>query len=56
MIEFIKHQEMVLALLLRGNHISDDVKDGIKFITPDNFSQQIGYMKRDSGHYTSSYS
>ena len=46
MIERIYHGDICLALILRSNFSSE----GIEFFTPDNFSQQLGYMKRDSGY------
>ena len=38
--------EILLALILR----TEFNKDGINFFTPDNFSQQLGYMKRPTGY------
>lgn len=46
MIERIEHQEVLLALILRSSYSHD----GIKFLTPSNFSQQLGYMKRPAGY------
>lgn len=46
MIDRIKHQDKELALIIRSNFKSQ----GIEFFTPDNYSQQIGYMNRPSGH------
>ena len=37
---------VTLALILR----TEFKQDGIKFFTPDNFSQQLGYMKRSNGY------
>lgn len=42
----IEHQGQVLALLLRAEFN----KSGIHFLTPGNFSQQLGYMKRPEGY------
>lgn len=42
MIENIVHNDKVLAMIIRHSF----QKDGIHFITPDNFSQQLAYMKR----------
>lgn len=42
MIEHIKHKEQILALILRNNYHSE----GIEFFTPDDFTQQLGYMNR----------
>ncbi len=45
-IETIKHNEEILAIVLRSNYTST----GIKFFTPNNFSQQLGYMNRSAGY------
>lgn len=42
MIERIYHQEKILAIILRDNYQSE----GIEFFTPDDFTQQLGYMNR----------
>src|SRR6185437_313547 len=46
MIETIKHESLVLAIILRRPF----KRDGIEFLTPSNFSQQLGYMKRPPGY------
>jgi mannose-6-phosphate isomerase-like protein (cupin superfamily) len=46
MIEKICHYNQTLAVLLRTNHHAD----GIAFFTPDDFSQQLGYMNRPQGY------
>lgn len=46
MIEKIIHQGYTLAIIVRSTYKSD----GIEFFTPDDFSQQIGYMKREKGY------
>lgn len=46
MIETIKHEALVLAIILRRNF----QREGIEFLTPNNFSQQLGYMKRPQGY------
>ncbi len=46
MIETIKHDNNILAIIIRSSY----KKDGIQFLTPDNFSQQLGYMNHPSGH------
>lgn len=46
MIEEIKHQAQILAVIL----YSDYSAEGIKFFTQDNFSQQLGYMNRPQGY------
>lgn len=42
MIKKINHNNELLAVII----YSEFNKDGIEFFTPDNFSQQLGYMKR----------
>lgn len=46
MIENILHDGRALAILLRANHHAD----GIEFFTPNDFSQQLGYMNRPHGY------
>lgn len=46
MIEFIHHQDQLLALILRARYHAD----GIQFFTPGDFSQQLGYMNRPLGY------
>lgn len=46
MIEEIVWDGKILALILR----SDYRQDGINFFTPDDFSQQLGYMNRPEGY------
>lgn len=46
MIENIYYQESILAVIVRSNFNSE----GIKFFTPDHFSQQLGYMNRPAGY------
>jgi hypothetical protein len=46
MIEQINHQGKLLALILRTNYRAD----GIQFFTPNDFSQQLGYMNRPQGY------
>ena len=45
-VEEIFYGNKLLAIILR----SDFKKDGIEFFTPNDFSQQLGYMKRDEGY------
>lgn len=45
-IERIIHDEVELSLILRKNFMSD----GIKFFTPESYSQQLGYMNRPKGY------
>ncbi len=46
MIEEIVESGKLLALVVRANY----QKDGISFFTPNEFSQQLGYMKRPLGY------
>src|ERR1700743_1679272 len=46
MIPTIEYKAQVLALILPG----DFRADGIKFFTPDDFSQQLAYMNRPTGY------
>lgn len=46
MIKYIKHNGKLLAILIRAQF----QKDGIEFFTPDDFSQQLAYMKRPKGY------
>jgi hypothetical protein len=46
MIEQIENNNLILALILRSSYI----KEGITFFTPNDFSQQLGYMKREIGY------
>ncbi|PWS31663.1 cupin domain-containing protein [Pedobacter paludis] len=46
MIEKIEHQGNLLAIIIRANY----QKDGISFFTPNDFSQQLGYMNRKKGY------
>lgn len=46
MIETIEHDGCILGLLLRSSFSSA----GIKFFTPDDFSQQLAYMHRPAGY------
>lgn len=46
MIERITDDGIELALIIRHSFSSD----GIEFFTPDDYSQQIGYMKREQGY------
>ena len=46
MIETITVNDQVLAMLLRANYRDN----GIRFFTPDSFSQQLAYMNRASGY------
>lgn len=46
MIEEIRHEGRALAVILRAGFHAD----GIRFFTPDDFSQQLGYMNRPRGY------
>ena len=46
MIEPIHYNDQMLALILRA----DFSAEGIQFFTPDEFSQQLGYMNRPTGY------
>ena len=46
MIEYIQQENEIYAIILRSSY----QEEGIKFLTPDNFSQQLGYMKRPKGY------
>lgn len=46
MIETIKQGEQTLAIIMRRSF----TRDGIEFVTPSTFSQQLGYMRRPPGY------
>jgi hypothetical protein len=46
LIEKVSHSKRVLALILRASYRSE----GIQFFTPNDFSQQLGYMNRPQGY------
>ena len=46
MIEKIQINETLYAIIIKSNYN----KDGIEFFTPDDFSQQLAYMKRPKGY------
>lgn len=46
MIENITHNGRILAVLLHAEYQAE----GIRFFTPDDFSQQLGYMNRPQGY------
>ena len=45
MIEKIIHKNIIIAIIIRNDY----KKDGIEFFTPNNFSQQLGYMSHKKG-------
>ena len=47
MIEYIKHNNIELAIIIRSNYQRDY---GIEFVTPSHYSQQLGYMKREKDY------
>lgn len=46
MIENIICNNQLLSIIIRNNYS----KEGIAFFTPDDFSQQLGYMNREKGY------
>jgi len=46
MIEFVKKNNKIYAIIIRNNY----EKEGIEFFSPENFSMQLGYMKRPKGY------
>ena len=44
--EYIYNESKLLAMILRSTFC----RDGIEFFTPDDFSQQLGYMNRAEGY------
>ena len=46
MIEKIKNKKKLLSIIIRANYKSEN----IKFFTPKDFSQQLGYMNRPKGY------
>jgi len=51
MTKTIKHGEETIAIIIPAEF----EKDGIEFFTPDDFSQQLAYMKRPAGHVIASH-
>ncbi len=45
--EIIKLNNKIIAIIIRASFS----KNGIEFFTPNNFSQQLGYMKREKGYH-----
>ena len=45
-VDHVIHDGECLAIIIRSEYQSE----GIKFFTPSNFSQQLGYMNHDRGH------
>jgi len=44
-IQEVKHNDQLLAIIISKNYS----EDGIRFFTPDDFSQQLAFMKHRSG-------
>lgn len=44
--DYLEHNNKLFSVILRQNF----KKDGIEFFTPDDFSQQLAYMKRPEGY------
>ena len=49
MIQHITHNDQILSIIIRHNFH----KDGIEFFTPNDFSQQLAYMKRPKDYLIS---
>lgn len=47
MIEEIRHNDEILAIILRNSYN----KEGVSFFTPNDFSQQLAYMKHPMGKF-----
>ncbi len=45
MIQTITHNKKTIAIIIKHNY----AKDGVSFFTPNDFSQQLAYMKHPSG-------
>ena len=45
-VERITHNDSLLAVIIRSHHSGE----GIEFLTPDSFSQQLAYMNRPAGY------
>jgi len=46
MVESIEHDEVLMAIVIYSNYRNE----GIEFFSPENFSQQLGYMSRSKGY------
>ena len=46
MIEYIHNKNEIISIIIRSHFNTD----GIKFFTPDDFSQQLAYMNRERGY------
>ena len=45
MLEMVKKRDVLLAIILRNNYVGD----GVNFITPGEYSQQVAYMHHPKG-------
>lgn len=45
-LEYIYEDDILLAIIIKSKFSSE----GIEFFTPNDFSQQLGYMKRETGY------
>ena len=45
--ETLKLNNKIIAIIIRAGFS----KNGIEFFTPNDFSQQLGYMKREKGYH-----
>jgi len=52
MIERITDKEAIIAIIIRAEYESN----GIEFFTPNDFSQQLGYMNRPAGYIVEPHS
>ena len=46
MVEEIRLNQEIIAIIIRNEF----QEEGLKFYTPNEFSQQLGYMKHPKGH------
>lgn len=46
MLDYIRYADRILAIVLHAGYTAE----GIQFFTPDEFSQQLGYMNRPQGY------
>ena len=46
MLEYVYNNKKILSIIIRSQYQTD----GIKFFTPNDFSQQLAYMKRKKGY------
>ena len=45
LVERVIHNNQIYAIIIRGNYSND----GVEFFTPDDFSQQLAFMKHPKG-------